>query len=104
MVRKAAWVSLLSRTEYLAGLLVVDYGLRAAKSKYPLICMVTPNLPHADREVLRKRGLKMFEVGRVTPDEDRQRFADTDMRFLETWSKVRYVPYQCTIAFEDAQT
>ncbi|KAF8922425.1 nucleotide-diphospho-sugar transferase [Mucidula mucida] len=89
MVRKAAWVSLLSRTEYLAGLLVVDYGLRAAKSKYPLICMVTPNLPHADREVLRKRGLKMFEVGRVTPDEDRQRFADTDMRFLETWSKVR---------------
>lgn len=91
MVRNAAWVSLLSRTEYLAGLLVVDYGLRAAKSKYPLIVMVTPNLPQADRDVLTKRGLKMFEVGKVSPDEGRQRFGEGDIRFMETWSKVRYV-------------
>lgn len=91
MTRNAAWVSLLSRTEYLAGLLVVDYGLKAAKSRYPLIVMVTPGLPQEARDVLTNRGLTMFEVGTLSPATGRERFGEDDARFFETWSKVRYV-------------
>ncbi|KAK0208366.1 nucleotide-diphospho-sugar transferase [Desarmillaria ectypa] len=89
MSPKAAWVSLLSKTAYLPGLLVVDYGLKAAKSKYPLIVMVTPDIPQDARNVLKNRGLISVDVGVVAPEASRQRFDIHDARFADTWSKVR---------------
>ncbi|KIY72844.1 glycosyltransferase family 8 protein [Cylindrobasidium torrendii FP15055 ss-10] len=86
---KAAWVSLLSKDEYLAGLLVVEYGLRSVKSQYPLIVMVTESVPELTRDILRKRGLKLVEVSRLAPTAGREKFGEFDARFGETWSKVR---------------
>ncbi|KAF9019451.1 nucleotide-diphospho-sugar transferase [Hymenopellis radicata] len=86
---KAAWVSLLSKRDYLAGLLVVDYGLRAARTKYPFVVMVTETLPEDARTILKKRGLKMVDIGSIRPGSGRESFDMTDARFSDTWSKIR---------------
>ena len=88
---RAAWVSLLSKTEYLAGLLVVDHGLKAVGSKYPLVVMVTETLNQDARNVLRVRGITMVDVGSLRPGSCRESFDRTDARFSDTWSKIRQV-------------
>lgn len=87
----AAWVSLLSKTEYLAGLLVVDHGLKAVGSKYPLVVMVTESLSQDARNVLHARGVTMVDVGSIRPGSSRESFDKTDARFSDTWSKIRQV-------------
>jgi hypothetical protein len=87
---KCAYVTLLTNTAYLPGALVLDYGLRAAGSKYPLVVMVTPSLPDAARAVLHKRGILMRKVDSLHPPEKHVLSAH-DARFTDTWTKLRYL-------------
>ncbi|KAG6820376.1 hypothetical protein H0H93_001347 [Arthromyces matolae] len=86
---KAAYVTLLTKSSYLAGTLVLDYGLRAVHSKYPLVVMVTPSLPLEAREVLTQRGILMREVESLHPRENSHTLASHDERFADTWTKLR---------------
>ncbi|KAI5897609.1 glycosyltransferase family 8 protein [Schizophyllum commune H4-8] len=85
MVR--AYATLLTKEAYLAGVLVLEQGLRAVGSKYPLVVMVTPALPAAARRVLTKRGIPMRDIEGLYPAVARHTLADA--RFEETWTKLK---------------
>lgn len=89
MSPNGAYVTLLTKTSYLPGTLVLDYGLRAVDSKYPLVVMITPSLPEEARTVLEKRGIKTREVQTLQPEEGVHSLAAHDVRFADTWTKLR---------------
>ncbi|KII93184.1 glycosyltransferase family 8 protein [Plicaturopsis crispa FD-325 SS-3] len=89
MPRKAAYVTLLTKAAYLPGALVVAHTLRAAGAQYPLVVMVTPQLPQAVRDVLSRRGIAMREVDSLYPEEGKHQLAGHDARFGDTWTKLR---------------
>jgi len=92
MSPKYAYVTLLTRASYLAGVLVLDYCLRAVGSKYPLVVMVTSSLPEDARAVLRKRCIITREVTSLQPP-GQHTLASHDARFADTWTKLRCVSF-----------
>jgi len=88
MKSKGAYVTLLTKTSYLPGTLVLDYSLRNVQSKYPLVVMVTPSLPIEARAVLQKRRILMREVDPLRP-QGKHTLAAHDARFADTWTKLR---------------
>ncbi|KAF8640458.1 hypothetical protein AX17_000122 [Amanita inopinata Kibby_2008] len=87
--RNAAYVTLLTKQSYLTAALVVDYGLRAVKSKYPLVAMVTSSLPEDARIVLQRRGIVVREVETLKPQAVAHQLHPHDARFEDTWTKLR---------------
>ncbi|KAG5654789.1 hypothetical protein H0H81_003797 [Sphagnurus paluster] len=88
MSPKAAYVTLLTKTSYLAGTIVLDYGLRSVNSKYPLVVMVTPSLPQDAINILEKRGIKTRNVNSLEPKPGVHTLAGHDARFADTWTKL----------------
>lgn len=86
---KAAFVTLLTKTSYIAGALVLHQSLVNVGSKYPFVVMVTPGLPFEAREVLRKRGITMVEVESLQPRDGGHILSAHDSRFADTWTKLR---------------
>jgi hypothetical protein len=93
MKPNGAYVTLLTKASYLPGTLVLDYGLRTVGSQYPLVVMVTPSLPDAAKSVLHKRGILIREVDGLHPHDGQHVLAAHDVRFADTWTKLRYVDY-----------
>lgn len=89
MSPKAAWVTLLTKSSYLAGALVLHQGLVSVGTKYPLVVMVTPQLPEEAREIVRKRGLVVRGIDQLQPGEGAHTLAKHDERFGDTWTKLR---------------
>jgi len=89
MAANCAYVTLLTKSSYLAGVLVLDYCLRTVKARYPLVVMITPSLPEQARAVLHKRSIRTREVVSLSPP-DRHTLAIHDSRFVDTWTKLRY--------------
>ncbi|KAJ7103403.1 nucleotide-diphospho-sugar transferase [Mycena belliarum] len=89
MSLKAAYVTLLTRVSYLAGTLVLDESLKETKSKYPLVVMVTPELPQEAQDVLVKRGIPTRDILSLRPEEGVHDLAAADARFADTWTKLR---------------
>jgi len=86
-----AYVTLLTQTSYLAGVLVLDQSLRSVGSKYPLVVMVTPSLPDDVRAVLRNRRIRTRDVDSLQPPDRNHTLAEHDIRFADTWTKLRYI-------------
>lgn len=81
-------MTLLTNNSYLAGALVLDHGLRAVKSKYPLVTMVTASLPADARIIVQKRGIILRDVELLRPNGGN--YLDPyDRRFEDTWTKLR---------------
>lgn len=91
MSPNAAFVTLLTKVSYLAGTLVLDDGLRDTNSKYPLVVMVTPELPQEGRDVLNKRGIPIRDIQSLQPGDGIHNLATADSRFRDTWTKLRWV-------------
>ncbi|KAH7909110.1 glycosyltransferase family 8 protein [Hygrophoropsis aurantiaca] len=89
MGRNAAYVTLLTKTSYLPGVLVLEYTLRTVASRYPLVVMVTPSLPQAARDILDRKGISMKEVFSLQPPEGLHNLSSHDERFTDTWTKLR---------------
>ncbi|TFK43723.1 glycosyltransferase family 8 protein [Crucibulum laeve] len=89
MASRCAYVTLLTKSSYLPGTLVLDYGLRAVGSKYPLVVMATPALPAEARKVLHKCGIPIREVNTLIPEEGAHTLNNHDARFADTWTKLR---------------
>ena len=87
------YVTLLTKTSYLAGVLVLHNCLRNVDSQYPLVVMVTPSLPEDARAVLRKRRICTREVKSLQPPEGRHTLFSHDARFADTWTKLRWSPF-----------
>ncbi|KIY45463.1 glycosyltransferase family 8 protein [Fistulina hepatica ATCC 64428] len=83
-----AYVTLLTKPDYLPGTLVLALGLHVVRSKYPLVVMVTPDLPREARIVLHKRGIMTYDIEALRPRGPHTLDA-YDARFAETWTKLR---------------
>jgi hypothetical protein len=86
---QAAYTTLLTNANYLPGALVLDYCLRSVHSKYPLVIMTSPDLPQDAREVLRKRKIATQDVNLLLPTDGTHKLSDADVRFKDTWTKLR---------------
>ncbi|EEB93853.1 hypothetical protein MPER_07441 [Moniliophthora perniciosa FA553] len=84
-----AYVTLLTKAEYLSGVLVLNYSIKAVNSQYPLVVMVTPLVTQHVREILGKQDIKIYEVETLMPEEGRHSLSEHDTRFHDTWSKLR---------------
>ena len=97
MTLRAAYVTLLTNTEYLPGVLVLEYSLRSVDSKYPLVVMVTNQLPVNARNVLERRKIAVCEVDPLLPAEGTHSLSEADARFYFTWTKLRFISLQLPI-------
>ncbi|KAI0778030.1 glycosyltransferase family 8 protein [Trametes elegans] len=85
---RCAYFVLLSTRDYLPGLLVMHKSLVDAGTKYPLVVMVTPAVPQDVRDVVTRRGIEIRDVDPLYPRDGYQP-ALHDIRFAETWTKIR---------------
>ena len=88
---KAAYATLLTKTSYLPGTLVLEMTLRSVGSRYPLVVMVTPGLSKDARDVLKTKGIAMIEIDTLQPEEGVYSLKGHDVRFTDTWTKLRCV-------------
>ncbi|KZV82848.1 glycosyltransferase family 8 protein [Exidia glandulosa HHB12029] len=86
---RSAYVTLLTKPSYLAATLVLERSLRSVASAYPLVVMVTPQLPEQARGILRRRNIVMRDVEELHPPGDRHQLSAVDERFRDTWTKLR---------------
>jgi hypothetical protein len=96
MSPNAVYATLLTKPAYLPGTLVLEMTLRLVGSKYPLVVMVTPGLPADARSVLQRREIKVIEVDILQPEEGVHSLAANDVRFKDTWTKLRCVELTIT--------
>ena len=80
-----AWATLLTKNEYLPGVLVLSLGLRKVKSKYPLVVMAPPKLPQEARNILKMLDIIVKDVEFL----EKNNAGFTDKRFGEAWTKIR---------------
>jgi hypothetical protein len=90
---KAAYVTLLTKPEYLPGTLVLDISLREVKAEYPLVVMTTPSLPQNVKGVLHNRGIKARTIQSLQPADGKHALSPLDSRFADTWTKLRWLQY-----------
>jgi len=83
-----AYVTLLTKSSYLAGVLVLNHSLRQVDARYPLVVMVTPSLPDEARSLLRNCAIRTREVTSLHPPVHHT-LANHDSRFADTWTKLR---------------
>ncbi|KAI0361791.1 glycosyltransferase family 8 protein [Trametes cingulata] len=86
---RRAYLALLTTKDYLPGLLVLHKSLVDAGSKYPLVVMATPALPQEVRDVVIRRGIDIRDVDPLYPRDGLHQLAAHDIRFAETWTKLR---------------
>ncbi|KAJ4129218.1 hypothetical protein NW768_007753 [Fusarium equiseti] len=80
------WATLVTNTDYLKGVLTLNYRLRCVKSKYPLLVLYTNTLSQDGLDILEKRGIETLQVEKIAPASS-QEYLD-DPRFLECWTKL----------------
>lgn len=87
---KRAWVTLLTRTSYLAGAVLLAHSLRKHQSVYPLIVLYTPTLPTPCLQALQQEAaltnIILRPVDLLLPKEKVSLIAS---RFEDTWTKLR---------------
>ncbi|KAJ8494896.1 hypothetical protein ONZ51_g2020 [Trametes cubensis] len=86
---RRAYLTLLTKADYLPGVLVLHRSLVDSGTKYPLIVMTTPALPKEVRDIVERRGLEILEVEPLRPKEGQHALNPHDIRFAETWTKLR---------------
>lgn len=108
MEAKRAWVTLLTRSSYLPGVITLAYSLSTSESIYPLIVLVTPSLPESDLRALKLEAfhnplLKIQSTEPLLP-ANKSSTSSVAARFEDTWTKLRafeLVSYE-TCVFLDA--
>ncbi|EAU31064.1 conserved hypothetical protein [Aspergillus terreus NIH2624] len=80
------WTTLITNTAYLPGLLTLDYSLKKAGSKYPLVALYTDTFPADGHAALDARRIPKQRVPYLLPTVPKD-FAN-DVRFYDCWSKL----------------
>lgn len=90
---KCAWVTLLTRSSYLPGVITLIHSLSIQRTAYPLIVLVTPSLPASslralELEITQNALLKVHPVEPLLlPNNSKTTFIAS--RFEDTWTKLR---------------
>ncbi|XP_010039525.2 galactinol synthase 2 [Eucalyptus grandis] len=83
-----AYVTFLAGTgDYVKGVVGLAKGLRKAKSKYPLVVAVLPDVPEDHRSILVDQGCIVREIEPVYPPENQTQFAMA--YYVINYSKLR---------------
>ena len=90
--QKKVWTTLITNTNYLSGLLTLEYSLRKHKSRYPLVALYTESFPSEGHEALKRRGIAAKEIPYLLPSVSKEYI--NDPRFYDCWSKL--APYSLT--------
>lgn len=89
---KYAYIALVTRDNYLAGIILLAYSLRKHGAKYPLIVLYPPSLSPAALHVLQlevpRSNLILRECELLIPPNPGQLNVAVD-RFEDTWTKLR---------------
>ena len=80
------WASLITNTKYLPGLLTLDFSLKEAETKYPLVALYTDQLPEEGHKALDVRGIPKRRVDFISPSSERD--YSNDPRFFDVWTKL----------------
>ncbi|KAL8997221.1 MAG: hypothetical protein Q9188_006386, partial [Gyalolechia gomerana] len=112
-----AWVTLLTRSSYLPGVITLAYSLSTHKTAYPLIVLITPSLPSSSLRALELEShhnplLKIHPVEPLLPPQLPQTNSNSQTpssasvatRFEDTWTKLRAfsLTHLATAVFLDA--
>ncbi|BAT86135.1 Galactinol synthase [Vigna angularis] len=73
--------------DYVKGVVGLAKGLRKAKSMYPLVVAVLPDVPEEHREILKSQGCTVREIEPVYPPENQTQFAMA--YYVINYSKLR---------------
>lgn len=84
-------MTLLTKSSYLPGVLVLNHSLKCVKSIHPLVVMVVPSLPADARSILERQNIATRDVDLLHPSDSNNMFhAIQNDRFADTWTKLRY--------------
>lgn len=86
LTRSSVWTTLITNTDYLPGLLALDFSLKRVGSKYPLIALYTDSFPLAGHAALDARGIPRRHIPYLLPSVHKDYSNDT--RFYDCWSKL----------------
>ncbi|KAH7510712.1 galactinol synthase 1 [Ziziphus jujuba] len=85
--RRAYVTFLAGDGDYIKGVVGLAKGLRKAKSAYPLVVAMLPDVPDEHREILRSQGCIVHEIEPVYPPDDNIQYAMA--YFVINYSKLR---------------
>ncbi|KAJ5726423.1 uncharacterized protein N7483_007780 [Penicillium malachiteum] len=80
------WTTLITNTDYLPGLLTLDFSLKKVNSKYPLVALYTDSFSAEGHKALDARGILKQRVDYLLPSTPKE--YDNDPRFYDCWSKL----------------
>src|ERR1700712_3741812 len=90
---RKAWVTLLTRTSYLPGAVLLAYSLHQNNSKYPLIILATPSLPGSLLLALSQEcelaNTYILPIKPLSPPPENTPASLIASRFADTWTKLR---------------
>lgn len=70
MARRAYVTFLAGNGDYVKGVVGLAKGLRKAKSAYPLVVAILPDVPAEHREILHSQGCIVREIEPLNPPDD----------------------------------
>ncbi|CDK26093.1 unnamed protein product [Kuraishia capsulata CBS 1993] len=86
------WTTLITNTKYLTGLIVLDYSLKKAGSKYPLVALYTDTFTEEGHAALDRRNIPKLKIEYLLPISSKDYSNDT--RFYDCWTKLQ--PFSLT--------
>ncbi|CZR69645.1 related to galactinol synthase [Phialocephala subalpina] len=88
-----AWVTLLTRTSYLPGVVLLAYSLHRHASKYPLLILTTPSFPSSLLPTLEHEcslvNAAILPITPLSPPPSNTPSSLIASRFEDTWTKLR---------------
>lgn len=82
------WATLITSSNYLPGVLTLNYSLKKCKSQYPLIALYTDKLDEASLQRLHEDNIPTLEIESLLPAATPNLLLDK--RFMDTWSKLSF--------------
>jgi len=89
---KRVWTTLITNTNYLSGLLTLDFSLKKYKSAYPLVALYTDTFPPEGHAALAARNIPSQRIEYLLPKISKD--YSNDPRFYDCWSKL--APFSLT--------
>lgn len=87
-IEKRAYVTLITRSSYLTGVVILAYTLHKSKTPYPLIVLYTDSLPKSSVTVLEREAKRLNLIPQRTEallPRDNENTNLIAERFADTW-------------------
>jgi len=83
---KECWATIVTRSSYLPGVILLHHSLQKHNTQYPLLVLVTLSLPQTCIAVLDALGIQHQTIEPLYPGQE---VPLTAARFKDTWTKLR---------------